>query len=42
MAAGAIIMKKILCVMVSLQRLMCVFFRTVYIVTDTYEQTMNE
>ncbi len=41
MAAGAIIMKKILCVMVSLQRLLCVFFRTDYIVSDTYEQNMN-
>ena len=34
--------EKILCVMVSLQRRMCVFFRTVYIVTDIYEQTMYE
>ena len=30
--------EKILCVMVSLQRLLCMFFRTDYIVSDTYEQ----
>ena len=29
--------EKILCVMVSLQRLLCVFFRTDYIVSDTCE-----
>ena len=32
--------EKILCVMVSLQRLLCMFFRTDYIVPETYEQSM--